>query len=98
MGSRLEFSEFMYCSTAVREFPIKRGVKSENIRATTVIKKPRSSFVRYLQKYLLRYCNAFIARPKVRKCLCKSQKTFCQFVLSIDFIDLILQFKSSLTC
>jgi hypothetical protein len=41
-------------STAVSELPIKRGATRENILATTVIKKPRSSLVRYFKKYLFR--------------------------------------------
>ena len=48
IDSNSGLSDLRYFSTAVNEFPIKRGAKSEKILAMTVIKNPSKSFVRYL--------------------------------------------------
>ena len=46
--SKSDFSELMYLSTAVNEFPIKRGATNEKIRAIIVIINPKNNFVLYL--------------------------------------------------
>lgn len=46
IASKSAFSEDKKVSTAVREFPIKRGAKREKIRAITVIKNPKINWVR----------------------------------------------------
>ena len=50
-----EFSDSRKFSTAVSELPIRRGATNENIRATIVIRNPKSSFVPYFKKYLFKY-------------------------------------------
>lgn len=45
MDDRSELSDSRKFSTAVSEFPIRRGATKENIRAITVIKNPNSSLV-----------------------------------------------------
>jgi len=57
---------FKKFSTAVREFPISRGAKSEKILEMMVMRIPRSNWSLYLTRYLLRYNNSFIPQIVIK--------------------------------